>query len=63
MFAMRLLQQGRRLKEWVSTVLLHCGRLQPRMSALGQKLPRRDQIVMSALPPKAAAAVADRRGS
>jgi hypothetical protein len=32
-------------------------------AALGQKLPRRDQIVMSALPPKAAAAVADRCGS
>jgi hypothetical protein len=31
------------------------------MSALGQQLPRRGQIGMSALPPKAAAAVADRR--
>jgi hypothetical protein len=29
-------------------------------SALGQKLPRRGQFVMSALRPKAAAAVADR---
>jgi hypothetical protein len=31
------------------------------MSALGQKLPRRGQSGMSALPPKAAAAVTDRR--
>jgi hypothetical protein len=31
------------------------------MSALGQKLPRRGQVAMSALSPKAAAAIADRR--
>ena len=31
------------------------------MSALGQKLPRRGQVAVSALPPKAAAVVADRR--
>jgi hypothetical protein len=31
------------------------------MSALGQKLPRRGQVGMSALPPKAAATVADQR--
>jgi hypothetical protein len=31
------------------------------VSALGQKLPRRGQNAMSALPPKAAAALADRR--
>jgi hypothetical protein len=35
-------------------------KLNRRMSALGQKLPRRGQVGMSALPPIAAAAVADR---
>jgi hypothetical protein len=33
------------------------------MSALGQKLPRRGQIMMSVLRPKAAAAVTDGRGA
>jgi hypothetical protein len=34
---------------------------EPLMSALGQKLPRRGRVAMSALPPKAAATVTDRR--
>jgi len=38
-------------------------RSQTSMSASGQKLPRPDQDIASALPSKAAAAVADQRGS
>jgi hypothetical protein len=43
--------------------LSQCGNSRSRSFAQGHELPRRLQFAASALPPKAAAAVANRRGS
>jgi hypothetical protein len=46
-----------------ATINLRCKNLELPMSLMGQKRTRHGRFVMSALPPKAAAAIADQRGS
>jgi hypothetical protein len=57
------LQQGFPIGEIGFKVSLHGSNPEPLMSALGHYLPRPAELLVSALPPKAAAAVADQRGS